>query len=128
MMCEVLHKLGLYFYNESYLDRSEKMLHAMAQQESGMDPVYISNWMRIQIGFVKPLYEVAIVGKDFAKLHAEMLAKYTPNAILLGGATEGSLELLKEKLQEDQTFIYVCRNKVCKLPVQEIQKAIQLMN
>ena len=128
LMCEVLHKLGLYFYNESYLDRSKKMLHAIAQQQELMDPIFISNWLRIQIGFVKPLYEVAIVGKDFAALHTSILNKYTPNAILLGGASEGSLELLKEKLQEDQTYIYVCRNKVCKLPVQDVSKAIQLMN
>ncbi len=127
MMCEVLHKLGLYYYQQDYLDRAAKMLSGITQQNANLEPVYYSNWMRIQIGFVKPLYEVAIVGKDFASLHQSFLNEYTPQAILLGGASEGNLELLKEKLQEGQTYIYVCRNKVCKLPVQDVTKAIQLM-
>ncbi|MBK7465869.1 MAG: hypothetical protein IPJ43_03085 [Saprospiraceae bacterium] len=47
--------------------------------------------------------------------------------ILLGGKNEGTLELLKEKLQEGDTYIYVCKNKVCKLPVNNVQKAIPLI-
>ena len=44
--------------------------------------------------------------------------------IYLGGKDEGSLELLKYKKVEDQTFIYVCRDKSCKLPVKEASKAL----
>jgi len=34
--------------------------------------------------------------------------------------------LLKDKLQEGETMIYVCQNKVCKLPVTEVEKAVKL--
>jgi hypothetical protein len=47
--------------------------------------------------------------------------------MLLGGETEGSLELLKDKLQDGATYIYVCQNKVCKLPVEEVDRALELM-
>ena len=76
---------------------------------------------------IRPLYEVAIVGEKAEELRNSMIKNYLPNAILLGGKTEGSLELLKEKLQEGNTYIYVCRNKVCKLPVQEVAQALELM-
>lgn len=127
VMCDVLHKLGLFLYNKEYLQRSEKMLAGILESEASSDPVFYSNWLRIHLGFVKPLYEVAIVGKEYDKLHSALLSKYIPNAIFLGGATEGSLELLKEKLQEGESYIYVCRNKVCKLPVKEVNKALELM-
>jgi len=35
--------------------------------------------------------------------------------------------LLKNKLQNEQTTIYVCQNKVCKLPVSEMNKAFTLV-
>lgn len=128
VMCDVLHKLGLYFYDEKYLRRSEHMLLGILEGPAKESGLFYSNWLRKQIEFSKPLYEVAIVGPDFASLKKELLSQYVPNAILLGGADEGSLELLKEKLQEGSTYIYVCRNKVCKLPVTKVAEAINLMN
>ena len=76
---------------------------------------------------VNPPYEVAIVGDDYAVLQKEWQTQYLPNAILLGGKNEGSLELLESKLQEGATMIYVCQNKVCKFPVTEVEKALELM-
>lgn len=127
VMCDVLHKLGLYFYDEKYLRRSEHMLLGILEGPAKESGLFYSNWLRKQIEFAKPLYEVAIVGPDFGPLKEELLSQYVPNAILLGGADEGSLELLKEKLQEGSTYIYVCRNKVCKLPVTTVTEALNLI-
>jgi hypothetical protein len=91
-------------------------------------PNFYSNWCILYGDLVNPPYEVAIVGDDFAKLRNDMMQNYLPNAILLGGKNEGTLELLKDKLQEGETMIYVCQNKVCKLPVTEVAKALPLMN
>jgi uncharacterized protein YyaL (SSP411 family) len=127
VMCDALHKLGLYLYNTEYIQRSQNMLLDIVANPAAAYPVFHSNWLRIYIEFLKPLYEVAIVGPEYKNLQKELLSRYLPQSILLGGANEGSLELLKEKLQEGQTYIYVCRNKVCKLPVKEAAKAIELM-
>ncbi len=53
-----------------------------------------------------------------------MSARYLPNAVFLGGRDEGGLELLKGKLQEGETFIYVCKKNVCKLPVRSVEEAL----
>lgn len=128
MMADALHKLGLYFYDHNYLQRSQHMVKGIMEGPGKQDPVFYGNWLRLYLQFVKPPYEVAIVGSDFAKLQKQMLSNYTPHAILLGGSNEGTLELLKEKLQEGSTYIYVCRNKVCKLPVTSVEEALKLMN
>jgi uncharacterized protein YyaL (SSP411 family) len=67
------------------------------------------------------------VGGEYAVKLKGLQAKYIPNALYLGGKDEGSLELLKGKLQEGETMIYVCQNRVCKLPVTDVDKAFGLM-
>jgi len=53
---------------------------------------------------------------------------YLPQMVLSGGETEGPLEILKGKLVKQKTLIYVCRNKVCRLPVDKLEKALHLMS
>jgi hypothetical protein len=50
---------------------------------------------------------------------------FLPNAILFGGKGEGSLEILKDRYTSGKTYIYVCENSVCELPVEESNKAIE---
>ncbi|MEL6926611.1 MAG: hypothetical protein AAFO94_21400 [Bacteroidota bacterium] len=91
-------------------------------------PSFYSNWCQLYLDMVRPPYEVAIVGPDFASLQQGLLRQYTPNALLMGGENEGTLSLLKNKLQEGETLIYVCQEKICKFPVKEVEKALELMD
>ena len=79
------------------------------------------------IDLAYPIYEVAIVGQEFNDKRSELDKNYLPNAMFLGGKNEGSLELLENKLVEDQTFIYVCLDKACKLPTTEVKQALSLI-
>jgi len=128
VMARVLYDLGKYYYNQDYLDKSERMLRqvAGAMQES-MDLAYYANWALLYLDQVRPPYEVAIVGPAYEAKRQALLSQYLPHALLLGGSDEGKLELLKGKLQEGRTMIYVCRDKVCKLPVEEVERALELM-
>ncbi len=129
VMGHVLFELGHFFYDTTYLQRSRDMVLAimptvMAHQQLA----FYSNWCRLYLRHLTPPWEVAIVGPKASNLRDSLARHYLPNALLLGGIEEGSLELLQDKLQEGQTFIYVCQNKVCKLPVTEVHAAWQLMS
>jgi uncharacterized protein YyaL (SSP411 family) len=128
MMARNLFRLGTYLYDENYISIARQMLHNVAQTiETTAQPNFYSNWCQLYMDAIEAPYEVAIVGPDAAKLRDELSTHYIPNAFLLGGVDEGTLELLTEKLQEGDTYIYVCQNKVCKLPVQDVGNAIELM-
>ncbi|MEM9888818.1 MAG: thioredoxin domain-containing protein [Bacteroidota bacterium] len=128
MMARNLHLLGLYLYEPSYLEQAKQMLsNISATIESAQNPSFYSNWLQLYLDMLQEPYEIAIVGVDYPSLQKEMLTHYLPNAILLGGASEGTLELLEGKLQEGDTYIYVCQNKVCKFPVQTVSEALKLM-
>jgi len=127
-MARALFGLGTYLYNAKYTDTAKAMMHNMNEKVITADqPNFYSNWCRLYQDLVQPPYEVAIVGNDYASLQEETLRHYLPNVLLLGGKDEGNLELLKNKLQDGETVIYVCQNKVCKFPVQEVDKALGLM-
>ncbi len=127
-MARAMYTLGLYFYNNDYIEKSKQMMQNLKETVTiHPQPNFYSNWCSLYSSFVKPPYEVAIVGENSAEIRQEMLKYYTPNVIFLGGDDEGSLELLKDKLQEGETIIYVCQNKVCKFPVTEVSNALELM-
>ncbi len=128
VMADNLYRLGLYFYNNEYLQRSKKMILSACENFGEGQTEFYSNWTRLYITLLKPYYEVAVVGTNSKQLRNDLAKSYLPYIILLGGTTEGTLELLKDKLQEGNTFIYVCRNKVCKIPVQDAKEALKLIN
>jgi len=128
VMAKNLFHLGTYLYNDDYLQQARDMMNTIIIQfERNSNPSFYSNWCSLMTKFVKEPYEVAIVGDDYATKRAELDKHYLPNALLLGGKTEGTLELLKNKLVEDETRIYVCKKKVCKLPVKKVDKALSLI-
>lgn len=129
MMARNLHAVGLFFDNKEYKEQAKQMLNNMLPQiQESTATDYYSNWLQLNADLIKPTYEVAIVGPDAVAKAKELNANYLANAIVLGGTDEGTLALLKEKLQEGETMIYVCQNKVCKFPVTEVSKALELMN
>lgn len=128
VMARNLKYLGELLYNNEYLGLSEQMLHNLHDGiVSISQPSFYSNWCQLYLDMVYPPYEIAIVGDDYESKRGEFMKKFIPNALFLGGSEEGKLELLKNKLAEGVTMIYVCQNKACKLPVQEVSTALDLI-
>jgi len=117
-----LFKLGNYFYNGEYINISSNMLGRMKSNFLA-NPLYHSNWGILMNEIIHPYYEVAIVGDDFNTKRSEFLKKFYPNILLLGGKDGGTLELLEQKLVQGKTMIYVCEDKNCKLPVDNVKAA-----
>ena len=127
-MARGLFYLATYLDNRDFMDKAKQMMHNMKETIlSSASPNFYSNWCQLYLDLVNPPYEVAIVGENYENLRKIMMQHYLPNALFLGGKEEGKLKLLENKKQEGETMIYVCQNKVCKLPVMEIPKALALM-
>lgn len=123
-MAEALYLLGQFYYNQADLDRAIQMVANM-EKEFTSQPSFYSNWARLYGLMGQQHFEVAVVGAEAQSKKREIALPFVPNKILLGGTTEGSLELLEGKLSEGKTLIYVCENKSCLLPVEEPQKALE---
>ncbi|MEO6902804.1 MAG: thioredoxin domain-containing protein [Bacteroidia bacterium] len=126
-MAKNLFLLGLYFDNDDYIKKSKQMVLNM-QNNIHQDIHYYSNWGSLELLFIQPPYEIAIIGNDYEKIRIDFENHYLPNSIFLGGKNEGSLSLLKDKLIPNYTTIYVCQNKACKLPTGSVAEALKQMN
>lgn len=122
VMANVLLKLGHYFDNEDYIIMAERMFGHMEEnvKNSGM---WYANWAMLMGSLSFDLNEVAILGDKAISVNNEIQSNYLPTAMFLGGDVE-NLPLLEGKLMQEETWIYVCRNKVCKLPVDNAADAL----
>lgn len=128
VMARNLYAVGTLKANDGWIEKSKKMLAGMFPEIRVSNyPSYYSNWLQLLTNVIYPYYEIAIVGQDAIEMNLAMQISYDPFCLYLGGKNEGTLELLEDKLREGETYIYVCRNKVCKLPVKEPSKARNLL-
>lgn len=122
VMAEVLFLLGEYYGNDTYMEMSKTMLSSIAPAMTTGGPYY-AYWASLMGLMTYQPYEVAIVGKDALAKCREMQSHYIPTAIFMGGLTE-NLPLLKNKSVANRTMIYVCRNRVCKVPEENVARAM----
>ena len=127
-MARNLLVLGELLYNTDYTDRAHQMMMQIWPMilRDGQ-PSFYSNWCQLMLSVIKPPFEVAIVGEQYEDYLSTFQQKYFPDAIFLGGKEEGSLPLLKGKLSDGQTLIYVCQNKICKIPTDDVEKALSML-
>lgn len=125
VMARNLKKLGLFFDNEGYLEVSAQLLRNIVPHLVKYGTAY-SNWCMLLLDEVFGTYEVAITGNDAETMRIEMEQNYIPNKIMLGGK-DGSLPLLAERFN-NQTRIFVCKDKTCGLPAYNIADALKQIN
>lgn len=122
VMAEALYMIGEYYGISSYRQLSFAMLNGISERLEADGPTY-SSWATLMGILTYNLNEVAIMGENAIKINSHIQRMYNPTSLFMGGNTE-NLPLLKNKLVEGKTLIYICRNKVCRLPLESPEKAI----
>lgn len=126
-MSRNLQVLGWYFDKAQYHEISQTMLK-IALPRVIENSISHASWLPSLIWAIEEPYEIALVGVNAQNLSTEWAKNYLPNVVLFGGETEGSLPFMQYKLDEGKTSIYVCRNKICKRPVYQVQTALQMLD
>ena len=124
IMATVLYELGTFFTEEHYLAKSSRMLSTISKKMYET-PVYYTQWCWLYGLKAYGTNEVAIMGEDAEKKNIELQKSYLPTCFFMGGADKEDLPLLEGKLSGNMTMIYVCTNKTCKMPVDEVGKALK---
>jgi uncharacterized protein YyaL (SSP411 family) len=87
-----------------------------------------SNWLILYTNYLGDYYEIAISGSEAIEKLKEINKVYIPNKLIVGSTKNSDLPLLEYKYSENETTIYVCVDGACKLPVKEIEKALNQIN
>ncbi len=123
VMAQNFWTLGLLLANDQYTTQAKTMLATMYSTIQEY-PNFHANWASLLGQVIHEPYEVAILGESPQIIRQALDQQYLPNVLFLGGESEGSLALLENKLVEGQTTIYVCQNKICKMPVTQVDRAL----
>jgi len=122
-----LFYLGSIYNNTDYSRLSEKMLSSV---RSGIveSTAYFSNWAKLQMLLVNTPIEVALVGEKCMTFNRNLNKFYLPNTIITGSKNKSNLPLLQHKLIENQTSIYICKDRVCSLPFTDLTEVLGLID
>ncbi|MBA3648384.1 MAG: thioredoxin domain-containing protein [Chitinophagales bacterium] len=124
VMAHNLFLLGKFFDREHYMEHSGQMLNTMKPFIIKYGSGY-SNWALLMLEYISASYEIAITGPDAVRKRREFGDYFIPNSIFFGCIKTSDLPLLRDKFIEGKTFIYICENKTCQLPVTEIHEALK---
>lgn len=127
VMAKVLLYASVYFDNPDYQKISRQML-INVQPYISPSPSFFTNWLSLLTTFQSAFSEIVISGKDFMNRREEFCGNYLPDLLFAGAAKESGLSLLKGRLNHEDTKIYVCRNKTCKMPVKSVEEALKQLN
>ncbi|HMN04793.1 MAG TPA: thioredoxin domain-containing protein [Flavobacteriales bacterium] len=122
-MAKGLFALGHLYDDRRLLAICKQQLHNVAASMADYAGGY-TNWALLLMDHVYPWYEIAITGPEAMARRQAFNAHYIPGRVFMGGSRPGTLPLLEDKRAEGTTTIYVCENKVCRLPVASVEEAL----
>jgi len=121
-----LFKLAQYYDRSDYLIMSSIMLNNVKNRCMN-GGVYYANWNLLMSYFVNEIYNIAIIGPDNDILLKEFNKYFLPYVFFSGDKKRASLSLHRGKYIRNRTYIYVCKNKTCGLPIISVKKALQIL-
>ena len=127
VMAANLYKLGIYFNNGDFFNQAVNMLKRIKHNLSG-NAWYFANWAKLSCFSMSHPFEIAIVGNNFLEINKRLNRNFIPDLLVSGCKRDSRLPLLENKYVENQTTIYVCRNKTCQLPVTNLEDALNQLN
>ena len=127
VLAELFLKLGHFKYDKAYLQQHQEMLRLLSGRFL-QSPQNYAAWGSLLLLQQNNYYEVAIVGEQARDLQAEMNRNFLPNALVVASETPSELPLYEQRFVGGETYIYVCQNHSCKLPVTAVEKALSQLN
>ncbi len=129
VLAKDLHYLSLVFNKPEWKKRAEEMLRNVASAAVKY-PTSFGVWAMAYAEMIKGMNEIIITGKNaMIQLHA-LQQNFIANKIIQAVEfipNDESFALLNNRVQPGETVIYICKEGVCKQPVQTVDEALLLL-
>ncbi|MEP6675663.1 MAG: thioredoxin domain-containing protein [Ferruginibacter sp.] len=123
VMAKLLYALGVIYSDGTYTAMSLNMFRSIKTRIIQM-PQYYLYWATFAGMFFGGGNEISIVGKNANEINRELQLSYLPASVISGSIEESQLPTLQKKFVYGKTLIYVCKNKICKKPVERVKLAL----
>lgn len=125
-MANNLFLLSKYSENNNFENISSQMLHNILPEIEPY-PSGFTNWLLLMANFQGDFYEVVVTGNEAGERLKELNKEYLPNKIIAGSAKDSNDPLFKNRFVHDETLIYICVDKACKMPLNNTESAIEIL-
>lgn len=121
LMIHNLQRLGALLDNWEYREQAQRTLKVMLASIQKY-PLAFAHWGNALFWECCPTHEIAIVGKNYLAVLEGLNNRFFPNAIVAASAKPeaSNVRFLEGRTGGDETWIYVCQQGACQLPVQSI--------
>ncbi len=124
MMARNLLLLSHYYEINAWREIATNMITKLSGLIAS-DTSYTANWGMAFLEATHGFEEIAISGKDCVQVRKGFGENFLPFAAFSGSETKSLLPLLEGRQpQAGGTLIFVCKNKTCQLPVEEVSAAL----
>jgi uncharacterized protein YyaL (SSP411 family) len=125
VFAKCLQMLMYYYSNTDYENILDGMLQSI-KPKIDKYPTGYSNWLQVMLNKEKGLYQIVLSGKDYKVSQNELDQIYLPNAVYALVQKDTQIPLLKDKPMSDALSIYVCIDKTCGLPQNNVQSVLAM--
>ena len=120
-------KLGVLTGNESWKNRSRDMVDGVLQVATRY-PTSFGVWSSLLAELAAGTFEIGILGPGAEEKRKQLLLKYLPFKVVQSAENNREdLPLLMGKKTGPEVLVYLCRDYVCKKPVESIEELFQLI-
>jgi uncharacterized protein YyaL (SSP411 family) len=120
-------KLGVLTGNESWKNRSRDMVDGVLQVATRY-PTSFGVWSSLLAELAAGTFEIGILGPGAEEKRKQLLLKYLPFKVVQSAENNREdLPLLMGKKTGPEALVYLCRDYVCKKPVESIEELFQLI-
>ena len=127
IMADNLNKLGLYFDESRWKEKSVQMIsslfNAIVRYPTSFGS-WVCNLLQISVG----INEIVVISEEPQRILTQVLKEYIPHKVIMS-ANEGSnsFPLLSGKEKNTEATLYLCRDYTCENPVSSISALIDLI-
>jgi uncharacterized protein len=125
-LARVFFILGLVFEREDLAEISTRM-QSVVRNQILKHPYSFANWASLAMNEIYPFYTLAITGPECLEKAAAIRKHYHPSVFFCGSETDSELPILKDRVIEGQTLIFVCTGKECRLPTSSVEVVLEYL-
>ena len=127
ILANLLFRFGKMTYNEAYIRMAKNMVSIFVEDiiKNGS---FFSNWAILLADLVDKPFEICILGSEAINFNHTLQQHNLPNALFAGASQYSTLPFLEDKLgNPDETLIFICKNKACFAPTNNLEEAIKII-
>jgi len=127
IMANNLYRLGLYFDESRWKEKSVQMISSLANAIVRY-PTSFGVWACILLEISIGTNEIVVISEESQRILTQVLKEYIPHKIIMSGSDgSNSFPLLSGKEKNKEAALYLCRDYTCENPVPSINALIDLI-